>query len=65
MPGLSGPEVLKEIDDKCGSKVILISAYSGEYNMEKALSIGADLFIPKPFENVFDVIAKSEELING
>jgi two-component system, response regulator PdtaR len=71
MPGLSGPEVLREIDRQAGvsggevlkQKVILMSAYSGEHNIETAQQMGADLFIPKPFEDIFAVVAKAEELV--
>jgi CheY-like chemotaxis protein len=62
MPGLSGPQLLREIGPHAGCAVILISAYSGEHNIETAQALGADLFIPKPFENIFDVVARAEEL---
>ena len=65
MPGLSGPEVLREILAKTGqrpsARVILMSAYSGEHNLETARQMGADLFIPKPFDDVFAVVKKAEE----
>ena len=68
MPGLSGPELLKEIAKEPGSsqaaraRVILMSAYSGEHNVATAQQMGADLFVPKPFEDVFAIVAKAEEL---
>lgn len=66
MPGLSGPEVLKEILPRLGSKwtgrVILMSAYSGEHNVTTAQALGADLFVPKPFDDVFAVVTKAEAL---
>ncbi|MCB0421956.1 MAG: response regulator [Bdellovibrionales bacterium] len=65
MPGLSGPQVLKELGDRRQSKVILISAYSGEYDNQTIHSLGADLFIQKPFQDIFEVINKGEELLNG
>lgn len=64
MPGLSGPEVLKEIVSRKGGRpqalVVLMSAYSGEHNVETAQQMGADLFIPKPFEDVFAIIERVE-----
>jgi CheY-like chemotaxis protein len=73
MPGLSGPELLKEIQPmlRLGGptgqpwhgKVILISAYSGEHNVATAQQMGADLFIPKPFEDIFSVVTKAEEIV--
>ncbi len=63
MPGLTGPEVLKEIGNSNKAKVILISAFSGEHNMETAQQMGANMFIPKPFEDIFAVIRAAEELL--
>lgn len=63
MPGLTGPQVLKELD-RIQAKVVLMSAYTGEYNVEKARSLGADLFIPKPFDNIFEIVDKAMELVN-
>lgn len=66
MPGLSGPEVLQEFVKKTGARsratVILMSAYSGEHNLETARQLGADLFIPKPFDDIFAVVARAEGL---
>ena len=70
MPGLSGPELLKEVmqkfaalgDAKLMGRVILMSAYSGEHNVTTAQQLGADLFVPKPFDDVFAMIAKAEDL---
>lgn len=63
MPGMTGPQVLKEIGKPHPGKVILISAFSGEHNMETATQMGADLFIPKPFDNIFSVVSLAEELV--
>jgi CheY-like chemotaxis protein len=64
MPGLTGPEVLRELDKKKnGAKVILISAYSGDYNLETAQKMGADLFCPKPFEDIFSIVKLGEDLV--
>ena len=62
MPGLSGPQVIKEIGERRSGKVILMSAYSGEHNVQTAAQIGADLFIAKPFDDIFEVVKKAEEL---
>lgn len=66
MPGLTGPQVLSELDAESRglSKVILISAYSGEYNLESAKSLGADHFIPKPFEDIFGIVKLVSEMLN-
>jgi CheY-like chemotaxis protein len=63
MPGLNGPEVLKEIGQQRSGRVVLMSAFAGEHNMETAQQMGADLFLPKPFEDIFAVVKKVEDLV--
>jgi CheY-like chemotaxis protein len=65
MPGLSGPELLNEVRPKFSGwkgRVILMSAYSGEHNVTTAQQLGADLFIPKPFDDVFALVKTAEDL---
>ncbi|WP_413295270.1 response regulator [Bdellovibrio sp. HCB185ZH] len=64
MPGLTGPEVLKEIGTNRSGKVILMSAFAGEHNMETALQMGAEMFVPKPFEDIFAVVKMAEDLLS-
>lgn len=55
MPGMTGFELLKKVKEIFPHlKVFMVSAYGDAANMEKAKSIGADGFIPKPvdFENL-------------
>lgn len=63
MPGLSGPQVLKELGAQRTGRVVLMSAFAGEHNMETALEMGADLFVAKPFEDIFSVVRMGEELL--
>lgn len=64
MPGLNGPEVLKEMGSlRCG-KVVLMSAFAGEHNMETAQQMGADIFVPKPFEDIFAIVKMAEDLLS-
>jgi YesN/AraC family two-component response regulator len=57
MPKMSGPELLQKVKNvKNKTKVVLISAYSGEYNLEMAQKLGADLFLVKPFEDIFETV---------
>jgi CheY-like chemotaxis protein len=63
MPKMTGPQVLSEIGGQRTGKVILISAFSGEHNMETATQMGADLFIPKPFEDIFAIVSVAEDLL--
>lgn len=64
MPRLSGPDLLKSLPPEVrgSTKVILMSAYAGEYDLAKAKSLGADLFIAKPFDDIFTVVATGEEM---
>jgi CheY-like chemotaxis protein len=62
MPGLTGPQVLSEVGTESKAKVILISAYTGQYDLKKAKEMGADLFISKPFQNIFEVVDRAESL---
>jgi len=63
MPGLTGLQVLNEMKSlgPLKSKVILISAYSGE---EDTQSSGADLFLLKPFDDIFHVKMEAQRLLN-
>ena len=63
MPNLTGPEVLAELGKAKTGKVILMSAFSGEQNLETAKQMGADDFLEKPFDNVFSVVARAKRLV--
>lgn len=67
MPRLSGPDLLRALspEKKGVVKVILMSAFTGEYDLEKAKSLGAHLFVPKPFEDVFEIVQKGEDLVRA
>jgi len=64
MPGLTGPQILNELELNLRqqTKIILISAFAGEHNPETAQRLGADCFIPKPFEDIFAVVKVAEDL---
>ena len=52
MPKVDGYEVckfIKQNTDTKETKVVFLSAKSKEVDIEKGYSIGADLYIPKPF----------------
>jgi CheY-like chemotaxis protein len=64
MPVMSGPALLQEIGARKGSsKVVLISAYAGDYNLETTKKMGADLFVSKPFEDIFALVKIAEEIL--
>lgn len=62
MPKKSGTEVISEIGKGRRAKVILMSAFAGGHNVEQTQSIGADLFLAKPFENVIEIVKIAEDL---
>lgn len=55
MPDMNADQVLLEIGDRGSCKVVLMSAYLGERTVEKPPSLKIELFIKKPFDNIFDV----------
>lgn len=73
MPGMGGPDVVRtalkiyqEEDARASQialpKIALISAFSGDDSHEDPWNLtkecGADLFIEKPFEDIFEVIKR-------
>jgi CheY-like chemotaxis protein len=66
MPRMSGPDLLKALkaDGGIHGRVILMSAFTGQYDLEKAQSLGADLFILKPFADIFAIVRAAEDLIH-
>ncbi|MBN8539499.1 MAG: response regulator [Deltaproteobacteria bacterium] len=59
MPGLSGPEVVSRARANRvlrPSFIALISAFSGDDSEKLALECGADIFIGKPFADIFHVV---------
>ena len=66
MPKMTGPQLLEKLQSyikQSSVKIILISAHSGDYDMKVLKLKGTDLFIEKPFVNIFDVVAKAEDLL--
>lgn len=64
MPYLTGPQVIEaaaHLNSK--AKVVLMSAYTGEGSTELYSKYNFHLFIPKPFENIFDIVEKAEALL--
>lgn len=65
MPGLSGPQLIEKVSAQTKAKIVLISAYSADYDVASIKKLGADLFIAKPFENIFKVVEKIKEVHKG
>jgi CheY-like chemotaxis protein len=64
MPGLTGPQLLEQADIGA-AKVILISAYTGDFDVKKAQNLGAHLFLAKPFQNIFEIVECAEDLVKN
>lgn len=65
MPVMDGPTLLTQRPLESKAKVIMMSAFTGEYDSEVALKMGANVFLAKPFENILDVILQAEQLNHG
>lgn len=66
MPEKTGPEMLLEIkkENKIGDcKIVLMSAFTGHFDSKNYKHKGAHMFIPKPFENVLEMVKSIEGLI--
>jgi CheY-like chemotaxis protein len=63
MPGLTGPQVLDALGIPRRAKVVLMSAFSGEQGLQQTAQQAVDLFLPKPFEDIFEVVRQAEELL--
>lgn len=51
LPGMDGLEVLRRIKaGQTGTKVVMLSAMAKESNVRRALQLGADAFVVKPFQ---------------
>ena len=65
MPGRSGFGVLKAIKDfRPDIEVIIITGYKSLENAKEAIRLGAEDFIPKPF-NVADILAIVAKIFEG
>ncbi len=62
MPGLTGPEVIAEVQPNSKTAIVLISAFSGDYDPDSVKQLGADLFIEKPFESIHDIVDSLEKV---
>jgi len=63
MPGLTGPQLIEKVKPTHPAKVALISAFAGDYDVEAVKKLGADLFLAKPFADIFEVVKSVEALV--
>jgi DNA-binding response OmpR family regulator len=65
MPQKSGYEVCRRIRERpeCGAvKIVMLSAKGREAEVSKGMSLGADLYVTKPFSNAA-LVARIRELL--
>lgn len=62
MPGLTGPQLLQKINDP-KARVILMSAYSGDYDLNSLKHLGVMDFISKPFGDVFEIVTRVKNVM--
>lgn len=67
MPGLSGPQILQSIsaEIKSKTKIFMMSAFTGDWNQSKAVELGAQAFLPKPFDDIFEIVRIIESASSG
>lgn len=55
--GENGLELLRELKKEYPDmKVVMMSGYTSKETIEEASNYGADVFLKKPFDNIFDLI---------
>lgn len=67
MPRLNGYEVcrrLRERPEWAGIKIVILSAKGREVDVSKGLSLGADLYVTKPFSNT-ELVARINALLGA
>lgn len=63
IPKMNGLELLTKIPKDSKTKTIVISAHD-EWDEKDIQKKGADLFIKKPFHDIFKLIEQAEELVD-
>jgi DNA-binding response OmpR family regulator len=67
MPKVSGYEVCQRVrsrPDWQGMKIVMLSAKGREVEVSKGMSLGADLYVTKPFSNT-ELVATIGRLLSG
>jgi len=67
MPQISGYDVCQRIRERAewsDIKIIMLSARGREAEVSKGLSLGADLYITKPFSNA-ELVSRIDALLSG
>jgi DNA-binding response OmpR family regulator len=65
MPKMNGFEVCNKIKNELGWRdtyIILLTAKGQEFDKQKGLEVGADLYMTKPF-NPDEIVSKAREIL--
>lgn len=65
MPRLNGYEVCRRVRERpawAGMKIVMLSAKGREVEVSKGVSLGADLYVVKPFSNT-ELVAQIDALL--
>jgi DNA-binding response OmpR family regulator len=66
MPGMSGVDLMRAIrKTNPNIGLIMLTGYPSADSAVEALHLGVDGYIEKPFTNVFDVVKRVEDVVNG
>lgn len=67
MPGLTGPQVIDKVEPelKSRTKVIVMSAFAGEFNDQLKENQNFDLYLAKPFDDILQIVKMAEELLKA
>ncbi|MFS0722281.1 response regulator transcription factor [Paenibacillus sp. 1P07SE] len=67
MPKMTGVEVIeqaRQLPERAGAKILMLSAKNQQSEQDKVMAAGADGFMSKPFSPL-DLIDKVEEMLRG
>ena len=64
LPDLDGTEVIKQVREEAGTPIIILSARTNEADKVKALDLGADDYITKPF-GTNELLARVRAALRG
>lgn len=64
MPNMDGFELLQKIPKEDKAKIIIISAHD-KMSGEDIKKVGADIFVKKPFGDIFQLIEQAEQLFQN
>jgi CheY-like chemotaxis protein len=67
MPGMTGFEMIQAVPQELrdNTKIILMSAFTGKDGPSATSTDGIDLFLTKPFEDIFNIVKIAEGVFSS